>query len=439
MEDISLPLTRAEQDELKNEPSSEFNGVELCNSVREETEKTHRKLADEVARSNFERKWTEICENDPRTKSLGGADQVAHELVSSLGERFDHYFDATDAESLKSVKAGKEVGIGIEAAVAGAGLNRKSIPHSAIIDKDHPLIIRSVETGGAADRAKIEAGDKIKSINGMDVIGMTRNQAMSQASDRNGAAVELIVSRRMKDGSEGEIELTVRQEETKQDTATYQDLGDGVGYVKLKNFMADEATNQMFFSLGKTSKDEAIILDLRNNGGGKLFAMEQIAQMILGTGEVYYTERRTDAGMEVERKLLKEHTQVVQTIADGTTTESEYQRSAERIVPQDKPIVVLVDEYSASASEILAGALQANNRAIVVGMPTTGKSEGQEITTLPFNRAVALTNFEFFPGGKSIPVDGLKPDIVVARGQGKEDLQLKKAKELALILQRKQN
>jgi len=415
-----------------------FNGPNLCHSLRGEMERYHRRLQDPDTRLKFQKYWTDTCDNNPALATESGADKVVKGMLLSMNERFDHYFDRQGYAGLQRALAGSDIGIGIDTEVRDAGSFRSPQPYEAYISKDHPLEVRSVTPGGPADQAGLKVGDRIEAINGVPTEGKKRRDALAETEGTDGASVHISVARPQDNGTFERKEFDTREKLVVEDTAQYSSLGDGVGYIKLRNFIADDAGDKMFWALGQTRDDKAIIIDLRNNGGGKLTNLDQIAQLIMEKGSLYREEVRSGDSLKTETRTLTSSDLIfTSTLSDHPETAEKLisPRRAERIVPEDKPIVVLVDEYSASASEILAGALQANKRAILVGVPTTGKSEGQQLVPLPFDRGAAITDFEFYPGDRPVPHSGLKPDITAARGNdARVDDQLAAAKKAALAL-----
>jgi len=415
-----------------------FNGNTLCHALRNEMEKTHRGLQDPDKRLTFKKFWTSTCDTDADLATESGADKVVKSMLTSMHERFDHYFDRQGYKSLKNALAGFDIGIGIETEIRGAGSLRTPQPYEARISSDHPLEVRSVIPGSPADQEGLQVGDRIVAVNGVATDGQKRRDALAQIAGSDGASVHISIARPQNNGKFEQKEFDAREKVISEDAAEYSSLGDGIGYIKLRNFIADDAGSKMFWALGKSSKDKALVIDLRNNGGGKLSNLEQIAELIMDKGTLYREDVRSGDALKSETHKL-ENGEVVFTSRSSDDPEHPLiihsPRQAERIVPEDKPIVVLVDEYSASASEILAGTLQANKRAIIVGVPTTGKSEGQQLTELPFERGAAITDFEFYPGNQPVPHTGLKPDITAARGDdARVDDQLAQAKKAALDL-----
>jgi carboxyl-terminal processing protease len=411
-----------------------FNGIRLCTAARDALEKTHRHLTDPAKRAAFDSQWTAACKTDPRTSSESGTDKLVQEMITSMGERFDHYFDRQGLIALHDDQSGRDIGLGIETEIRGAGQLRNPQPYEARIAQDHPLQIRSIEKDSPAEKAGLLVGDQISAIDGVSTAGLKRREALAKMEGQRDAVVHLQISRPLADGTFATKEVEAKETLVVEPTASYRNIGDGVGYIKLRNFMADDAADQMFKALGQTVNDKAIVIDLRNNNGGRTGLMQEIAEQILPRGQILRTEERNDDAMRTESVSIDDKGKV-HTIRSDAADELVYPRRAEPIVPDDKPIVILVDEYSASAAEMLAGALRANNRAVLVGVPTTGKSEGQLLVDLPYNRGASLTYYEFYPGGQSVPHSGLEPDVLVPRGDDATvDNQLEAAKHEALYL-----
>lgn len=312
---------------------------------------------------------------------------------------------------------------------------RNPHPYLAKISPEHPIVITEVWKGTPAERSGLQVGDKMMAIDGKSTDGLMRRNVLAMLGSEEGTPLHLRIERLNNAGTPEIREIATTPESMKVAAARYESLGDGVGYVQLKNFVAQDVDNQMFMALGASSNDKALIIDLRDDNGGSVLKMEQIAQQILEKGSVYRLEQRDGDGMRTEIRRLADHVVMQDTISGAQSEHLEYNRMAERIVSEDKPIVVLIDAYTLSCAELLAGILKHNKRATLVGMPTTGKREGQQPVALPYGRAADLTDFEFFPAEQPVPKGGIEPDVRVPRGADpRVDNQLIEAKRVALEL-----
>lgn len=239
-----------------------------------------------------------------------------------------------------------------------------------------------------AQRAGIEAGDLIIRLDDTPVKGMSLNDAVKLMRGKPGSDIILTVVR---DGQEKPLRFTLTRDVIKVRSVKSRTLEHGFGYVRITNFQTHTAEH-----MGKAIselKQEAggelkgLVLDLRNNPGGVLGAAVAVADAFLDKGLIVYTEGRgEDAGLRF-----------------NATPDDLLKGSA---------MVVLVNGGSASASEIVAGALQDHKRAIIMGTRSFGKGSVQTIFPMNNNTAVKLTTARYFtPSGRSIQAEGIEPDV----------------------------
>ncbi|GFN34328.1 S41 family peptidase [Tepidimicrobium xylanilyticum] len=278
--------------------------------------------------------------------------------------------------------------------------------------EDNLITVVSPIEGTPGERAGIKTGDKIIKVNGEEFTADRMDQAVKLMKGEPKTKVNITILRKDKDGKNEYIDLEIIREEIRLETVKSDIIQDNIGYIKITSF--DELTYDDFKKdlNNLMNKDIAgIIIDLRNNPGGLLNVCVDIADELLGEGVIVYTETRHG--------------------------ERVYERSDKRHV--DIPLVVLVNEGSASASEILAGAIKDHNRGILIGSKTFGKGVVQRIRELSDGSGFKLTVSEYFtPNGTNIHGVGIEPDIVVDLPEDiqeigvenlKEDTQLQKAIE----------
>ena len=215
--------------------------------------------------------------------------------------------------------------------------------------------------------------------------------------------VKITILRKDKDGNNEYIDLEIIREEIRLQTVKSDIIQDNIGYIKITSF--DELTYEDFKKNLKALMNKGIsgiILDLRNNPGGLLNVCVDIADELLGEGVIVYTETRHG--------------------------ERVYERSDKKHI--DIPLVVLVNEGSASASEILAGAVKDHNRGLLIGNKTFGKGVVQRIRELSDGSGFKLTVSEYFtPNGTNIHGVGIEPDIVVELPEDIQEIGLDNLKE----------
>lgn len=278
--------------------------------------------------------------------------------------------------------------------------------------EDNLITVVSPIEGTPGERAGIKTGDKIIKVNGEEFTADRMDQAVKLMKGEPKTKVNITILRKDKDGKNEYIDLEIIREEIRLETVKSDIIQDNIGYIKITSF--DELTYDDFKKdlNNLMNKDIAgIIIDLRNNPGGLLNVCVDIADELLGEGVIVYTETRHG--------------------------ERVYERSDKRHI--DIPLVVLVNEGSASASEILAGAIKDHNRGILIGSKTFGKGVVQRIRELSDGSGFKLTVSEYFtPNGTNIHGVGIEPDIVVDLPEDiqeigvenlKEDTQLQKAIE----------
>lgn len=255
--------------------------------------------------------------------------------------------------------------------------------------KDDQLTVIAPIDDTPAFRAGIEAGDKILKIEEQSTNDMTLMEAVKLLRGPKGSQVTITI---MRESFDKPREFTLVRDIIEIKSVSYRMLVQNIGYLRLRQFQEDSA-NEMEDALRDLEENgmEALILDLRSNPGGLLNSAVEIADKFLEKGKlIVYTEGR-------------KKNQDMRFVAHQEFTHPNY------------PMVVLVDHGSASASEIVAGALQANSRAVIIGTQTYGKGSVQSVIPLSDNSGLRLTTALYYtPDGKSIHEKGITPDIVIA-------------------------
>jgi len=242
-----------------------------------------------------------------------------------------------------------------------------------------------------AQRAGIQAGDMIIRLDDTPVKGLNLNDAVKKMRGKPGTSIKLTIVREGQDKPRTiEIVRDIIQVKSVKDRL----LEEGYGYVRISNFQSHtgDDLDKAIEHLRKESKSGAIkglVLDLRNNPGGVLNAAVAVSDAFLNEGLIVYTEGRIeDSNLKFKAKSGD--------LLNGA------------------PMVVLVNGGSASASEIVAGALQDHKRAVIMGSKTFGKGSVQTILPMNNNAALKLTTARYFtPSGRSIQAEGIQPDIIL--------------------------
>jgi len=286
------------------------------------------------------------------------------------------YLDAKSFEDLQTNTTGEFGGLGLE-----VGIENGFIKVIAPID-DTP-----------AQKAGIEAGDLIIKIDGKPVKGLGLNEAVDAMRGPRGSEIELTIVR---EGTRQPFEVKLKRDLIKVQSVKSRSLEPGFGYLRIAQFQANTGTEfrKAVEKLKKENKTlKGLVLDLRNNPGGVLQASVDVADAFIREGLIVYTEGR----------LPNSKSRFYATDDDITN---------------GTPLIVLINGGSASASEIVAGALQDHKRAVVMGTESFGKGSVQTVVPLSENSAIKLTTARYFtPSGRSIQAHGIVPDITVERAK----------------------
>jgi len=313
-------------------------------------------------------KYNEILRmigEDPIATSQPGEidDAKLKELVASIGDPYAEYFTAEEYKEFEKHYKGDYVGIGV-----------------GVLDEEGKVIIKNVVEGGPADEAGIKPEDVIISVDGTKPKDST--DAVNMITGESGVEVSLVIERNGE-----ELEFKMNRTKIENESVTYSELtpGSGIGYIKITSFIDDTAKD---FKLAvrdlKNMGCDKFIVDLRDNGGGL-----------------------TEESIEIADYLLPACKIMTEVKKDGTETVHNSKASS-----ADLNFVVLTNMNTASASEILAGALQDNDACLIIGEKTFGKGVTQITRRFRDGSAVKLTTTEYFrPSGETVNEIGITPDI----------------------------
>lgn len=284
------------------------------------------------------------------------------------------YFDKADSEAFDEQANGAYEGIGVE----------------LMQQPDRTLLVVSPIDDTPAAKAGIKSGDLITAIDGKPI---SADDGMEPLRGAPGSKITLTIVR---DGTPKPFDVTLVRDTIRVTSVRSRLLEPGYGYLRISAFQTDTAADfqRQVDKLQQNGKLRGLVLDLRSNPGGLLLAAVQVADDLLDKGNIVSTRGRM------------------------SISDSKFDAT-----PGDRlngaPVVVLVDAGSASASEVLAGALRDNNRARVVGSRTFGKGSVQTVLPLDNGDSVKLTTARYYtPSGKSIQASGIVPDVVVKPEQG---------------------
>lgn len=308
-------------------------------------------------------------------------------MLEALDDPYTSYFDKSETESFLTETEGDYEGVGM---------------YISIDTKKDTVIVLSPIKGSPAEEAGVKPGDYITEINGVSVVGVSLEEVASRLKGISGSTVDVKFVRYNESGDAEKIEKTIPRRKVELTSFGSKMLEDDIAYISFSSFdeniteKFEEATKELF----KKKKAKGLILDVRNNPGGLLSVATEVADKLLPTGKIVYTVDKN--GKE-----------------EAMYSDSNF---------INVPIVVLVNENSASASEILAAALK-DYGATIVGTTTYGKGLVQEFKSLRDGTYVKVTISEYFsPNGTKINETGVIPSIEVKQDEDTEkDEQLERA------------
>lgn len=305
-------------------------------------------------------------------------------LVNATGDPHTEFFTADETKQFNNELNGTFSGIGAE-----LGKDEESI------------VIVSPIAGFPAEKSGLKPKDIIAEIDGKTTYGMSVSEAANKIRGPEGTEVELRIIR----DKQEDLSFKIRRENITVPSVESKILDGNIGYIKISRFSDDTTplTRESAEKL-KTGGANKIILDLRGNPGGLLDSAVGVSSVWLPTSKTILQEKRADV--------------VIKT----------YQAEGNPIL-EDVPTIILIDEGSASASEIVAGALKDNNVAKLLGTKSYGKGSVQSVENLPDGSSLKITIAHWFtPNGTSIDKAGIEPDIKVEQSKNsKEDTQLQSA------------
>jgi len=359
---------------LDARPQNQSFSLRLEESPKALVDEVWQTVNTEFVDPNFNKQdWQQVREKllARQYTSREDAYKAIREALKGLGDQYTRFLDPSEFKALTEETSGELIGVGVTLQPPG--------------EKNKlPLVVSTVE-GGPAAKAGVLAQDQIVEVDDKSVAGLELPEVTRRIKGANGTQVSLTIVR---NGGQkvrftitrSPIELPVVRSSLK------QEQGRSVGYIRLAEF-SQKATNQVRKAVLDLQNQgaQALVLDLRSNPGGSLDAAVGIANLFLKQGKIVSV---------VTRNGLRDSV------------------SSEGRPVTELPLAVLVDGGSASASEILAGALQENGRATLVGTRTFGKALVQQMNPLSDGSGVNVTIAHYFtPSGRDIQSKGIEPDI----------------------------
>ena len=331
-------------------------------------------------------RWKEHYRNKIKTDE--DARVAIDTMIASLNEPYTRFMPKKDFEDLTTSITSKIYGIGVN-----------------IYSNAGKIEIFNVMPATPADFAQLKQGDIITAVNGKDINGMNVSDVAAIVRGPENSVVELTILRNNK-----KLTKKIKRKEIKIKSVKSSVLDNHIGYIQILSFMSGTTPNEFLEALENTKNTDSLILDLRGNTGGLLDNAVFIADMFINNGTIVDIIYRN--GYKRSIKAQDEH------------------------FGMQKPVVVLVNGASASASEILSGALKDTHKATLVGRKTFGKGLVQKVVPLPNQTGVNVTIARYLtPNGTDINKLGIKPDIEVGNEfdffvGNQKDEQLEKAKEV---------
>ncbi len=290
-------------------------------------------------------------------------------MIENIGDPHMRFFDPDQLEEFKSDTRGSYAGIGVR-----------------VIETNGSVVVFETFSGSPAEESGLRPGDRILEADGHELTGKGLELAVELLRGPPDTTVEVLIKR---PGADEPIEVIVGRAQIQVSTVHGEMLDDGLGYIEISSFDSNTANefNNVFREMEQSGILSGLILDLRNNPGGLVEPAVKIGEKLVPEGEIVRLVGRND---EVKR------------VYHSTAAARPY------------PIVVLINEDSASASELLAGALQDRDAAALVGQTTYGKASVQQLESLDGGNAMLLTVAKYFtPSGHDIDKYGIEPDFEV--------------------------
>lgn len=298
-------------------------------------------------------------------------------MLAGVGDRYTYYLPQESLQQYLDNSNGNFEGIGIEVYMTQEG----------------EILISSVMPGEPAEQAGLRSGDVIIGVDGTDIRGKNLSDVVAKMRGKKGTSVEVEVYRK----NTGEmLNFSVKRASVEVKSVSGRMLEDGMGYISISGFKENtyDQFRQTMESLQQAGM-KGLLLDLRDNPGGLVKSVHEIGEMLLPKGTMVYTLDNREKRQDIE-------------------CDAEY---------LDLPLVVLVNENSASASEIFAGAVKDTGRGTLVGTQTFGKGLVQRLFILPDGSGLNITIQKYYtPKGTSIHGIGITPDVVTELPEAYQNL-----------------
>lgn len=424
-----------------------FNGKVLYACAYDLIVNTDLALLNPEKRSAFEQKWEHKFDAGSELSSENGTEKAIRAMLADLNEMHTMFFTGKQFADLAQSFDASLTGIGapvtrINLASKAEALGKNPAKDALIalskISEDTPIVVypKPVE-GGPAEKAGLKRGDRIIAIDGKTTIGKTINEVVAAIRGPVGTTVNLQVMRKAATGGSETLSLSIVRGKVQNREVNWWNLTDGSGRVAVKvDMFGDHVSKEFTQALYQACTGKAwpaspsalaqmvntynpeqdcasmkgLVIDLRNNPGGRLDQVVEMMQAIIKEGTIVTTlSREGDQIIEVKESVTAGDFRR-ERFVDGKSVKLVTHPRMMRVTPAKLPIVVIVNEGSASASELMSSGLQKLGLATVVGTPSFGKEVGQSVNPIDFNAGLKVTTFRFLPGGVDLGVAVL-PDF----------------------------
>lgn len=398
----------------------------------------------------WEKKKSEIKDDN----DFDTADLLIRLALNDLGERFNYYLTPDEVEEENKTNDPTSVGIGAGVEIEGMmelvsklkpDATDEDFEKALVVGPKHRVVLSPIK-GSPSEAAGLKEGDILTKVDGEAINGMILRDVLKLVKGKAGSAIEFTVERKGKEDKIETVKVSIRRAAFTHPVVHTKWLAPNMVLIKLDHFSANNALVEFEQALREVVKyreekkiDVMVLLDLRNNPGGRLdFAVNMVSYMLPEGNIVTLKERKGDE-LAVSRWTATRDALIYSYPAPANPANLVAVTAEKRmlILPEDVPLVVLVNHRSASASELTSKVLQYYKRAIVVGEPTYGKGVGQQVYELPDKRRGKVIKFVFCPGDQDIDWEGVIPNqgylVKWQRPEKKgDDNQVEAAKKAAL-------
>ncbi|MBS2005316.1 MAG: PDZ domain-containing protein, partial [Cyanobacteria bacterium SZAS LIN-5] len=426
-----------------------FDGHTLYRCVFNYTRQREYSLIDAAVAKKFAAEFEHKYDQDGMLDSEDGTNKAIAEMLASLNQPHTRFLDVNEFQKLRNRMQGTLSGVGayvmqkgVESRIKAAGVNPTPgqllaaqivTPVSGVYFWPAPL------PGGPADRAGVRSGDHILKIGGEPVEGHTFAEVSQLLQGESGSQVQVVVERKS-GGNTSQLSLQITRAAVTVPMVQTDDLDNSapgtIASLTLKAFASKDlhiTFAQSIFRLctgislpvnagggidfptdydpETGCKLKGLVLDFRNDGGGRVDFATIIPQLLIDHGPLVSTLERHGNQMVETKLVLEPNTLVTETFIDGELKSATGADRYMNLLPRNLPIVVLINERSASASEMVAGLLQRHG-ATIVGTPSYGKEVGQAVIPLAFGTALKTTVLKFKPGDEELGA-AIMPDVEV--------------------------